>query len=159
MGRMFKLAVLLAALLPLPLLACSCLPPGTAQQELERSARVFHGRVVSIDRRTERDGNWFTHAVAWIRARFGAVDPGADPGAPYRRVTFSVMQTFKGPPARRLKVSTGIGGGDCGYPFEQGQDYVVYASGSEDDPVVGICSLTGPAGDPASGLDILRGGS
>ena len=54
--------------------------------------------------------------------------------------------------------ATGMGGGDCGYPFERGKDYVVYARGKEGALVAGICSLTGLATNSRSGLAILRNG-
>jgi hypothetical protein len=126
--------LLLAAVAWLPLRAdaCSCARPGTPAEEKAQSARVFLGRVQAIDDDAERTFQ--------------------------RRIHFVVSETFKGTPVRRLTVVTGLGGGDCGYDFHTGQDYVVYAWGKDDALETGICSRTGPATDPRSGLDALRRG-
>jgi hypothetical protein len=42
-------------------------------------------------------------------------------------VRFEVAGYWKGLPLRTLEVRTGFGGGDCGYPFEAGKSYRVYA--------------------------------
>lgn len=123
--------LLAAAWLPWRADACSCMRPGTPVEEKTRHTRVFLGQVQAI----EDDAH----------------------GEHRRRVRFLVRETFKGTPVRRLSVETGMGGGDCGYRFNTGQDYVVYAWGQDDALATGICSLTGPASDPRSGLDVLRG--
>ena len=46
------------------------------------------------------------------------------------RVTFHVIETWKGTNTAAKIVHTGIGGGDCGYPFVLGADYFVYALGA-----------------------------
>ena len=103
-------------------------------QEKAQSTRVFLGRVSSIEERTDRD-------------------------FPYKRVSFVATETFKGTPTRDVQLTTGMGDGDCGYFFETGQEYVVYAYGKEDELVAGYCSLTGSPSDPRSGLEELRDGS
>ncbi len=40
---------------------------------------------------------------------------------------FTVEEPLKGVTQRTVAVATGGGGGDCGYPFKQGQRYLVYA--------------------------------
>lgn len=132
------LAILLSALMLLPssAIACSCLSSATVQEEKEQSSRVFLGHVAAIEvlRSPDRD-------------------------RPYKIVTFAVSETFKGSPVHKLQVSTGMGNGDCGYFFDSGREYVVYASGEDDHLVTSYCSLTGLASDSRSGLAILRGGS
>ena len=126
------LCLLLAiAWLPLRASACSCMRPGTPVEEKAQHTRVFLGQVQAIEEEAR--------------------------GEPRRRVRFLVRETFKGTPVDRLSVETGMGGGDCGYRFQAGQDYVVYAWGQDDALATGTCSLTGPASDPRSGLDVLRG--
>jgi hypothetical protein len=44
----------------------------------------------------------------------------------------------------------------CGYRFEQGRRYAVYATEHLGALRAGLCSLTGPASDPRSGLKWLR---
>ncbi len=44
-----------------------------------------------------------------------------------------------------IVIETGLGGGDCGYDFRRGVDYIVYASKKPDGAwTTGICTPTGP---------------
>ena len=54
-----------------------------------------------------------------------------------RSVEFEVEGYWKGLPLRRLTVRTGFGGGDCGYPFEHGRSYRVYAFAESRPPLPG----------------------
>ncbi|QQR54678.1 hypothetical protein IPG41_05830 [Candidatus Peregrinibacteria bacterium] len=98
--------------------ACSCVRPGTPAEELEASDVVFSGQVVGID-----------HATY-----------GYD-------VTLQVHESWKGEVKGKITVHTGMGGGDCGFNFEQGKDYLVYASQSDENYGVSICGLTGLLAD------------
>ena len=160
MKYLLAFIVLFAAFAPLPANACSCVPPGNVEQEKAQSARVFLGRVTSAEERTpQMDQGWWTVAIDWVKQLFGASPSYNITDLPYRRITFSVTQSFKGQPVSTLQVTTAMGGGDCGYPFELGKDYVVYAHGKEGTLDASICSLTGLATDARSGLTILRNGS
>ena len=140
--------------------ACSCMPPASVHEETARSTRVFVGRVTRTEERSAKtDGGWLASAIQWIKGVFGASPPPDSQYYPHMLVTFEVLETFKGKTTSDVKLSTGMGGGDCGYPFEAGQTYVVYAHGVEGDLGAGICSLTGPASDPRTGLSVLRNGS
>lgn len=89
---------------------------------------MFIGRVVQIERKTED--------TRQQRASIGLPTS--------YRVRFEVKTGFRGVTARELTVETGMGGGDCGYGFETGRDYVVFAQG--DSFYTGICSGTRPLG-------------
>ncbi|MBD9478841.1 hypothetical protein [Pseudoxanthomonas sp. PXM02] len=158
MKFLIALLLLIIAGLPLHADACSCVPPGTPAEEKAQSSLVFVGRVQSVEERTPRmDKGWVTALSDWFKGVFGnesASDEISD--FPYKRVRFAVSETFKGTPVRQQTVRTGMGGGDCGYFFETGQEYVVYAWENGGTPSAGICSLTGPASDPRSGLRELR---
>src|SRR5688500_1922870 len=52
---------------------------------------------------------------------------------------FEVERAIAGVSERRVRVLTGDGGGDCGYPFEPGRRYVVYASREGDQIVTTTC--------------------
>ncbi|MCI0700094.1 MAG: hypothetical protein L0241_03290, partial [Planctomycetia bacterium] len=57
---------------------------------------------------------------------------------------FTVVKGWKGADSERIVVVSGIGTGDCGYPFEVGQTYLVYASlSSTDELSTNICTRTG----------------
>jgi protocatechuate 3,4-dioxygenase beta subunit len=57
-----------------------------------------------------------------------------------------------------VEVTTGSGGGDCGYAFREGAEYVVYArsEGSGSPLTVSICSRTSELSRAASDLDYAR---
>jgi hypothetical protein len=61
---------------------------------------------------------------------------------PMNRVTFHVIETWKGTNTVTKTVLTGMGGGDCGY------DYLVYAMGSADSLYTSITLPTFPLSDP-----------
>ena len=156
------LAALALALACLPGVAsaCSCVPPGSVQEETDRSTRVFVGRVTHTEERSAKmENGWLASAILWIKGLFGASPPPDHQYYPHMLVTFEVIEWFKGQAAPDVELHTGMGGGDCGYFFETGMTYVVYAHGIDGDLGASICSLTGPASDPRSGLSVLRNGS
>ena len=58
---------------------------------------------------------------------------------------------------KEIEIVTGNGGGDCGYAFRSGVDYVVYAyKNSEGRLETGICSRTRPLMDAAEDVAYLR---
>lgn len=90
--------------------ACSCAyPPPSPQKSLENVDFVFMGTVKKV--RKARMGN---------------------------EVLFDVQTTWKGINQTQVYVMTGMGGGDCGYTFEEGKEYIVY--GSDMDPYAGKLS-------------------
>lgn len=80
--------------------ACDCAAPPEAKEALKQSAAVFVGKVKSIAR-----GN-----LRW------------------RSVTFEVERTWKGIEGESVHVVTAISGASCGFQFEEGKSYLVYAS-------------------------------
>jgi hypothetical protein len=87
--------------------ACTCeLPPldkSTRQQVIEarqKAKAVFVGKVLAIDAPSE---------------------------VFYKRITFELESAWKGVHSTRLVIFTGRGGGDCGYGFEVGETYLVFA--------------------------------
>ncbi len=96
--------------------ACSCINQ-TQEQNFARSPFVFAGVVEKIEETADD---------------------------PERRVTFRVMQWWKGEQLERtIDVWTGRGGGDCGYPFETGQSFLVMANRMIDNRLAtGICGGT-----------------
>lgn len=94
--------------------ACSCVIPGTTTEEMEKADAVFSGNVVGISE---------------------SLNYGYD-------VYIDVEQSWKGVDEVQVKVHTGTGGGDCGYSFNTGTEYLVFASASEDRYEVSSCGLT-----------------
>ena len=53
-----------------------------------------------------------------------------------------VSKTFKGNVKNKIAVSSGLGGGDCGYKFDKNVQYLIYAYGSGDKLSTNTCSGT-----------------
>jgi len=61
------------------------------------------------------------------------------------------------PAQKEIEILTGMGGGDCGYSFHSGVDYVIYAyKNSEGYLETGICSRTRPVAQAAEDIAYLR---
>jgi hypothetical protein len=61
------------------------------------------------------------------------------------------------PGQKEIEIVTGMGGGDCGYAFQSGVDYIIYAyKNSEGRLETGICSRTRPLTQAAEDLAYLR---
>jgi hypothetical protein len=110
---MKHLVLSLALLLWGPLsYACSCIGMGTVKQELKRSDMAFKGTVLSKEIISIED----TSVAPAFTIRM----------AQYR---FVILSVYKGSLKHdTLTVTTGLGGGDCGFYFEEGKQYIVYAS-------------------------------
>ncbi|MBS1251365.1 MAG: putative cell wall hydrolase LytN [Anaerolineales bacterium] len=135
---MLFLAVVMALLLVNPgrAYACFCVPRGSPAEELAKSTAVFTGRVVSIES---------SSAPLWRD-----VDSV--------NVTFRVSEVWKGPRRGKLTVLTARHGIDCGYEFESGKEYLVYAAGAENRLVVWFCSRTQPLAEAREDLAVLGAG-
>jgi len=105
----------LLLLLPDCASACSCMGV-PIQRYISSSDAVFSGKVVEIDRPSTIE------------------DP--------ETVTFRVIESWKGPGGDKLEVKTPVSGASCGYHFEEGQDYLVYAYGKGEPFETDICSGT-----------------
>lgn len=78
---------------------------------------------------------------------------------PWRvQVSFSNVRLYRGGKRERFIVETGLGGGDCGYPFKAGESYLVDAwKNSSGGLETGICAATTPVESAATALRLLRG--
>jgi hypothetical protein len=126
--RVFLAIVLAAGWITLGFLskanACSCHVPGPPCEEYWYASAVFIGKVTSIA------------SAAPIKT--GEHDYHQN------QIHFLVEKAFRGIESVEADVFTGRGGGDCGYRFNQGQQYLVYARRNEKDNrlYVSICSRT-----------------
>ena len=124
--------------------ACSCGgPAGTpgqvAKQSLSGSSAVFSGEVVDID---------------WPLLPISSAAP--------ETVTFRVSEVWKGPERRTLEVKTAVSDVSCGYPFDSGESYLVYAHDEGDGGAqasASLCSSTKPLADAGADLAALGPGS
>jgi hypothetical protein len=115
---------------------------------LRRTDVVFDGKVGRID------SKWRV-----INAKVGEIIPADleadDPGI---EVSFDVLRSYSENEKKHLQVRTGLGGGDCGFPFEVGEIYLVDAYKDDSgDLSTGICSQTGLLEDRLLDVAYLRG--
>lgn len=116
--------------------ACSCLPPGPPRDALASSDAVFAGRVVKLS------------------APLGDVVSSVDPVS----VTFEVSRSWKGAQAQTVVVKTASSSASCGFNFEQGREYLVYAGTADGELQAGLCSRTQALATAAEDLAALGAG-
>lgn len=131
------LAIGLLLLSSTAVLACSCELPKqgeTVKQAVKRahqnSNAVFAGEVVEVI---------------------------TNPKVFYLKVRFKVERSWKNARTEELTIRTGRSiGGDCGYRFEVGEHYLVYAYGSEREMLeTNICQRTRKLADAEEDLKLL----
>jgi protocatechuate 3,4-dioxygenase beta subunit len=123
-------------------LGCSCMGPGTPCQAYGSASAVFVGTAIAV-RTAERTADTDRE--------------GIDYWAP-RTFKFTVEQSFLGIQTIEVEISTGMGGGDCGYGFKLGSRYVIYAYQfpKTNRLTTSICTRTKPFDDSGDDLGFLR---
>jgi hypothetical protein len=123
---------------PLPAYACDCVIPPSVETELSQSDAVFSGKVISIKEKRS--------AAGYAK----------------KEIIFEVYQTWKGVEESQIKITTGQGGGDCGYHFVPDGEYLVYGRNSEmygeSQLSTGICDRTVDLAAANEGLKLLGKG-
>ena len=145
LASVFLTVLGVVVLLPDCASACSCAIVGSKQertkQALSYSEAVFSGEVVDFEKSppptTMMEGTMWT-----IMGGGGAT------------ATLRVSEVWKGPKQQTVQVTTGADSGmGCGYPFEEGQEYLVYAGKGMS---VDLCSETNPLSKAGADLALLR---
>jgi hypothetical protein len=73
------------------------------------------------------------------------------------RVTLSVEEAYRGVSAKTIEVYTPAHSAACGFAFQQGERYLVYASKTKDEQlIVTLCSATRPAKYAEEDISYLR---
>lgn len=139
--------------------ACSCIQIGNADPvgAVAGTDAVFRARVVTT--------------AAVLTNDDGAVLRSGQRETPtgyvQQLVALRVEELFKGEVAPLTILITGSGSGDCGYSFEEGKEYLVFASFSSEKRLIrlarsapvlttSICTFTRPAEGAADLLISLR---
>jgi hypothetical protein len=137
---------------PTPVFACSCIMPGPPSAEFSQADAVFQGQVLSMVDRQNAITSLLNQVRLWMglapHYNFNVGDYGL-------QVTLSVSRSWKGVTTTITQVSTGYGGGDCGYLFKVGADYLIYAYGPPHDLSVVICSRTTEVSHASEDLSYL----
>jgi hypothetical protein len=128
--KSFFCFLVLLALNPAPLFACTCAGPGPACSEAVSPdvAAIFLGTVERI----KPDSS-------------GQIE-----------VLFSVMEPFKGGTVKTETIETANGESACGFTFHQGEQYLVYARKRAGELVTSVCDRTRNAAAAAGDLEFLR---
>jgi len=113
---------------------CSCVQPGTPTEELEKSDVVFKATVLELK-------------VDTLRVQNAAIL--------FFRVKFEVVASWKGVDLGEVTLSTNFESAACGFPFEQGVDYLVYAFSQNDSLSTNLCTRTKKLSDAQEDLDEL----
>lgn len=152
----FVLALALTLWHASPAEACKCIPPPPPEEAFQDADAVFVGVV--------EKRNLSVLADFWFRAKVVA---GRLVGADWEnddayertlpRFTFRLLSTWKGSATDRLRLVTGHGNGDCGFPFKISERYLVYADADEQGVLyTSICSRTRPEPDAQEDLEFLE---
>jgi hypothetical protein len=92
--------------------ACSCIGKSTVKGALSQSDVVFFGRILSV-------------------IFFTVVDDNLPSYYKFNQAEYLVLvkKIYKGDiVSDTLKVTTGLGHGDCGFKFSVGNEYIIYSS-------------------------------
>lgn len=117
--------------------ACSCMGPRPPCEAYWDASAVFVG------------------TVNFVSTVSGKVAGYESENRVYR---FHVDRKFRGVEGNEIEVMTGMGGGDCGYGFRLGGQYLVYAYQDEQNVLwTGICSRTRELTKAVEDLEFIRG--
>lgn len=146
------IAVLILGLTPGVTFACSCAPPGPPSREAALASNVFLGEVVQV-RDSQPPDTWWTRLM-WCLGR--GPDPRTMMSTRPIAYTFRVQETFKGEARAVRVVNSAASESSCGYRFQLGKRYVVYANTNRGSLHAGRCTLNRLATNRRSGLAWLR---
>jgi len=114
---------------------------GPPCQSFWASPVVFSGRAVEVKSATKELGK-----------------RGSGSFTMHVEVRFAVSAEYRGSVGQTVQLVTGTGGGDCGYRFEQGREYLVYAYPGTDGVLsTGICTPTKPLENAVEDLQFIGG--
>jgi hypothetical protein len=113
---------------------CTCNSRRSPAEELRRSTAVFVGKVIHIE----------------VPRLTGFLYTSRDPMI----ATFQISKVWKGPATRTTDVRTQFVG-TCGCKFTEGEDYLVYANGSNQQLVTDRCTRTKPISEAISEVAAL----
>ena len=128
---------------PTPAHACSCSTP-SPQEAIQQSAAIFSGKVIQIKEASDWR-EWISFSKQPVRGGF--------------EVVLEVQSVWKGMDQTQVLIFTEGWGGGCGFPFEMGKEYLVYASYWERDVLeTHSCSRTAGLIHASDDLQILGPG-
>lgn len=128
--------------------ACDCDGILTIEKAYNQSETVFLGKIISVkpyNSKISKNGDEIVEEYSNII------------------VKIEITNTFKGSSKNIVEIITGIGGGDCGYDFIVGEEYLIFAydNGIYTDKNDGImettmCDGNGKISDRIKWIDYLQ---
>jgi len=100
--------------------ACSCAPPGSPAEERDGRAAVFAGRVTDVSIPDQNSYTLFRSVAA----------------------TVAVNEVWKGDVGSSIVIGTSREEASCGFKFDGGQEYLIYAFEYEGQLVTSICTVS-----------------
>ncbi|HEX7176253.1 MAG TPA: carboxypeptidase-like regulatory domain-containing protein [Pyrinomonadaceae bacterium] len=140
--KLFSFLLLTLVVFSVEARACSCAGSAPPCEAYWRASAVFVGQVVGVSNvRVEEGEGENKHEQGW------------------RAFRFAVERPLRGVADAYVEVLTGGGGGDCGYGFERGGRYIIYAYRDEKTQrlYTGICSRTQPVAEAGEDLRYIDG--
>jgi hypothetical protein len=128
-------------------LACLCAQPDPVCKAFDLASIVFVGTASGSEQ---------------VTAQTEVYNPGKGKESlnhSERLYRFTVEQNFKGVKGQEIEIQTGMGGGDCGFGFRQGERYLIYAyfDAKINKHRTSICSRTTAYSNAYEDLDYLKG--
>ncbi|MDG1994534.1 MAG: hypothetical protein P8J16_08705 [Polaribacter sp.] len=109
---MKKTILILILLFSIGSYACDCDGVLTVEKAYKQSEKVFTGKIISVKPYNSK-----------------IYENGDETVEEYSTVSVKIEITslFKGQSKNTIEIITGIGGGDCGYEFAIGEEYLIFA--------------------------------
>jgi hypothetical protein len=153
----FRIGLIVAAfsLSALPAQACECAVADRGGCQVPVADIIVRATVVSLDQPRPPFVPPASSGTGQRSAR-ATRPPGAipQPPEPWKKVTLSVSEPFRGAVAGTLVVRNLTG--DCGYPFEVGHEYLVFANENQGNVTVSNCTATQPSKVAVARIEQLR---
>jgi hypothetical protein len=129
--------------------ACTCAMPSGSQKEIAKDAladseAVFAGEVVDFEN---------TLNITMMEGEMVTMMGGNTATA---TATLRVSEVWKGPERQTMQIGTAPNDGvSCGFPFEEGKEYLVYAYGGRQGLKADGCTQTKPLSEAGADLAVL----
>lgn len=118
---------------PRAVYACSCVQPPPPLEARDQASAVFAGTVSTV--------------------------APTGPGGEGFFVTFDLSQSWKGPSASQLTITTSGSSASCGVEFTEGEEYLVYGFAQEGRISTNLCTRTAPLANAGADLEALGPGT
>ncbi len=145
---MRKTLLILTLLFSIGSYACDCDGVLTVENAYEQYETVITGKIISVK---PYDSKIYPNGDETVEEYSNVI------------VKIEIINSFKGQSKNTIEIITGIGGGDCGYQFIVGEEYLIFAYDNgfyteKDDGILEttICDGNGKISDRKKWLEYLN---